>query len=253
MTEQPPSDGEFPPAPAPPWAPAPPPLTDTIAPLPPIVPPEIRAEPLNPWLSLWTRPRATMRQILDTNPRRLVIVLAILGGIAELLGTHLPLPGSLSPLFILAVKCVFGAIGGLLGLYVATFLGWMTGRWLGGQGNFVEVRAASAWPNVLSLWGALLWLPLAAYLGWEAVNFDPETVFEDTTGALLFVPVMAIGIVIVFWRIVTYIKCLAEAHRFSAWHALGAVLISCVLLLVPIAVLAGIVLGLVGTSVLSGS
>ena len=28
---------------------------------------------LNPWLSMWTRPRRTMRQILDTNPTDLVL------------------------------------------------------------------------------------------------------------------------------------------------------------------------------------
>ena len=67
MTDQPPSGGDFPPESAPPWAPAPPPVPETIAPLPPIVPPSMRAEPLNPWLSMWTRPRATMRQILDTD------------------------------------------------------------------------------------------------------------------------------------------------------------------------------------------
>ena len=252
MTDQPPSDSELPPTPAPPWAPAPPPVPETIAPPPPIVPPEVRAEPLNPWMSMWTRPRATMRQILDTNPRRGVHALAIVGGIAEVIGTHLPLP-DLGPTTMLLVKCVAGAIGGFLGLYVGAFLGWITGRWIGGQGRFVEVRAASAWPNVLTLWSALLWLPLIAYLGLEAVNFDPETMFEDTTGALLFAPVLLIGFVVVIWRIVVFIKCLAEAHRFSSWHALGAILISCVLLIIPIAILAGIVIGIVGFAGFSGS
>ena len=248
MTEQPPSDDA---PPAPPWAPIPPPVPETIAPLPPVVPPEMRAEPLNPWLSLWTRPRATMRQILDTHPRRLVHLLAILGGIAEMIGSHIPdsppFP-QLEPAAMLTFKIVGGALGGLIGLYLASFLGWMTGRWIGGQGTFVEVRAASAWPNVLSLWGALLWLPLIAYLGMEAVNFNPESMLEDGTGLLLFAPILFIGFVIVVWRIVAYIKCLAEAHRFSAWHALGAILISCVLAVAAVAILAGVLIGVVGIS-----
>ena len=40
-------------------------------------------EPSSPWLSIWTRPRATLRLILATDPRRGVFRLAALGGIAE--------------------------------------------------------------------------------------------------------------------------------------------------------------------------
>jgi membrane protein DedA with SNARE-associated domain len=212
-------------------------------------------EPLNPWLSIWTRPRATMRQILDTNPRAWVHRLAILGGIGEFIGTHIPdsppMP-HLSPGEMLAMKCLLGILGGLIGLYVGSFIVWMTGRWIGGQGTFVQVRAAAAWPNVLTIWAALLWLPLLAYLGLEGVNVSPESFFDDSVGMMLFAPVLALGAVVVFWRLVVFLKCLAEAHRFSAWHALGATLIGIALLVIPVAVLVGVGLGLAGLSALSG-
>ena len=252
MTDQPPSPSDVPPAP--PWAPAPPSAPETFAPPPPIATPSIPSEPLNPWVSLWTRPRATMRQILDTNPRRWVHVLAILGGIAEFIIT--PIPDTppfpqLSPSAMLAFKCVSGAIGGLIGLYIASFLGWMTGRWLGGQGNLVEVRSASAWPNILTLWSTLLWLPLVVYLGMEAVNFNPEALSEEPTGMVLFATIRILLVVAAIWRLVVYLKCLAEAHRFSAWHALGASLIGVVLIGVVVAILVGIVIGIVGLSAFS--
>ncbi len=38
-----------------------------------VIPPE----PLNPWFSIWVQPRATMRQVLDANPRRIVHRLAL--------------------------------------------------------------------------------------------------------------------------------------------------------------------------------
>lgn len=254
MTDLPPSGGEIPPAPpAPPWAPAPPPEPEAFAP-PPIVPPEIRAEPLNPWLSMWTRPRATMRQILDTNPRTWVHALAMLGGISELLVAPVPRPlADVSPAVMLAGKILCGILLGLIGLYLGSFLVWVTGRWIGGQGTFVDVRAASAWPNVLSLWGALLWLPLIAYLGMGAFTLHGESLLDDSVGMMMLLPVQMIGLAIGVWRLVVALKCLGEAHRFSAWRALGAALIGGILVTIPLAILAGLVIGMAGLSVLSGS
>jgi hypothetical protein len=250
MTEIPPPTDQ-----PPSWSPAPEPPAATFAPPPPPYAPPPAAEPLNPWLSIWTRPRATMRQILDTNPRRWMHRLAILGGIAEAISGHIPdkppFP-HFDPGRLLAMKVVLGIGLGLLGLYLGAFIVWMTGRWIGGQGTFVQVRAACAWPNVLTLWGALLWLPLVAYLGMDAFNVNPETFFDDSVGMMLFAPIFAIGLVLVFWRLVVFLKCLAEAHRFSAWQALGAAVIGIVLLVIPFAILLGVAVGLAGVSAFTG-
>ena len=251
MTEVPPPTDQ-----PPSWSPAPAPEPATFAPPPPPYAPAVAAsEPLNPWLSMWTRPRATMRQILDTNPRRWVHRLAILSGIVGAIGGHFPdhppFP-HFDPGKMLAMKIVAGICAGLLGLYIGSFMVWMTGRWIGGQGNFVQVRAATAWPNVLTLWGGLLWIPLIAYLGMDAFNLNPESLLEDSVGRLLFAPIFAIGFVIVVWRFFVFLKCLAEAHRFSAWQALGAAVIGIVLLVIPFAILIGVGLGLAGLSALSG-
>ena len=44
-----------------------------------------RPDTLNPWFTIWTRPRATMRSILDTDPKHMVMVLAMLAGFAQAL------------------------------------------------------------------------------------------------------------------------------------------------------------------------
>jgi hypothetical protein len=235
----------------PPWPPAvpPEPVADPVAATPPpVAPPVVPAgEPLNPWLSIWTRPRATIRQILDTNPRTWVHALAVFGGIAELLFAPIPAVRPLldiSPATMLVFKCLAGVAVGLIGLYLGSFVVWLTGRWLGGRGNFVEVRAASAWPNVLSLWGALLWLPMVAYLGLEAFRLNTEPMLDDPVGMMLVAPAQILGAVIAVWKFIVILKCLGEAHRFSAWRALGAALLGGLLLLIPIAILCGIAIGL---------
>src|SRR5262245_6461085 len=117
--------------------------------------PAASAERLSPWASIFTRPRATMRQILDEDPRRLVHVLAVLGGIAEMIGAHVPnVPPFFAPTLpqLVLLKVVCGAIGGLLALYIFGGTVWLTGRMLGGLGTFVDVRAATAWSSVPALW-----------------------------------------------------------------------------------------------------
>jgi len=214
------------------------------------------AERLSPWASIFTRPRATMRQILDENPRRLVHVLAILGGIAEMIGAHVP---DVPPLFVptlaqlVVVKVVCGAIGGLAALYIFGATVSLTGRMLGGRGTFVEVRAATAWSNVPALWGALLWLPFLVYLGTGALNLDPETLIGDPAGLALLVPIGFAGAVLFFWRLVIYCKCLGEAQRFSAWHGFASTLIAVVLLAVPIAIMALVVVAVGGLAALGAA
>jgi Yip1-like protein len=219
-------------------------------------PPAARGERLSPWVSIFTKPRATMRQILDENPRRFVHRLAMLGGIAEMLGSHIPpMPPYFAPSIgtLIIVKLFLGAIVGVALLYIGSAAVLLTGRWLGGRGDFVAVRAASAWSSIPAIWGAILWVPMVAYLGLGALNLDPESLFGDPTGLVLLVPIGIAGVVLAIWRIVIYFKCLGEAHGFSAWHAFGATLIACVLLAIPFSLMAIMAVALGGLAMLGGS
>ena len=212
------------------------------------------AEPLNPWFAIWFMPRATMRQILDTNPKRMVHILAMLGGILEGIASRVPdLPFMIPLAGLVAFKAIVGLFAGLILLYAGSFLLWMTGRWLGGKGAFTDVRAAFAWSNnIPAIWGSMLLLPLLAYLGTEALNLDPTHLLEDPVGLLLLLPIGFMGFVLLIWRLVVVFKCVGEAHRFSAWHAFGAFLIGCVLFAIPIAILVGVAIAMLGLGSLAG-
>jgi hypothetical protein len=204
-------------------------------------------EPLNPWFSMWVLPRATMRQILDTNPSRFVHLLAILGGIVEMMRSHLPNPPFAFSLgALVTVKVIVGALAGLLGLYLWSLLIWMTGKWLSGTGTFIAVRAAVAWSHVILIWSSMLWLPIIAYLGMEAFNLDPEMILTEPSGLLLMIPVGLMAIAVFIWWVVVFMKCVGEAHGFSAWHAFGASLIAVLIFGIPFAILAILFLSIVG-------
>jgi len=208
---------------------------------------------LNPWTSIWTRPRATIRQIVDTDPKYMVIPLAILGGIVQAfdnastrnLGDELPLGG------IIVAALIGGPIGGLISLYLAGWLVRVTGGWLSGKADAKKVRAAIAWGQV----PAIATLPLIglqiALFGIEMfTEFTPEL---DANDQMLYV-LLATGVVemiLGIWAIVAVIKCVAEVHEFSAWRSLGAMFLAFLLLLgvllIPI-MLIGIMVGLAGAA-----
>ena len=208
---------------------------------PPPGPPSFQpAEPMNPWFTIWVAPRATMRQILDSDPRRMVHLLAAAGGAVQGLEGHLPEAlTELVPLsFLVTFKVAFGALFGVVALYIFSFLVRLTGGWIDGKGDFTAVRAALAWANIPTIWGLLLWIPMFIFLGTDALNIDPASLLEEPGGMVVIIPLMFIGLVLAIWQLVIILKCIAEAHRFTAWHSLAAALLAVMIFAVPIAVLA---------------
>jgi hypothetical protein len=182
----------------------------------------------NPWFSIWMRPRATMRRILDTDPEYMVFMLGILLGVSDCIGrAYTRNSGDIFTVpAILGLCLVMGPIGGLTLLYGASALLKWTGKLLGGQGSLTHIRAAFAWSSVPLIWGLLLWIPGAALLGEEL--FTKETPRIDSSVILLIAGACWNGVLLLVfsWSFVVFLKCLAEAQRFSAWRALFNVLLS---------------------------
>ncbi len=209
---------------------------------------EVQAKPLNPWLSIWVKPRETMRWIVDTDPTRQVVLLAVLGGIAQFLdrAAGRSLGDTLSVSVILIIALFVGSIGGLISLHIGGALLRWTGSWFGGQATSEEVRAAIAWSSVPTIWALLLWIP--ELMLFEEELFTTATPRIDANPLLLFflLGFAAVEVVIGIWTIVVFLKCLGEVHRFSAWKALGATII-------PGLILLGVVFACVFGIILTGS
>ena len=109
------------------------------------LPHSYQGRPLNAWLSIWTRPRATIRQIVATNSPRRVLVLAALSG--DLRDTRPGVSrnaGDTLPLFaILATAAVGGSVVGVFGLYVSAWILRFASRQLGGIATAKQIRCAN--------------------------------------------------------------------------------------------------------------
>ncbi len=224
---------------APPPLVTPPPVISSVIGL-----PQQPTEPIDPWISIWSRPRATIRHVLDTDARRGVYRLAAIGGISGCLTAALqPGFGDTYPVpLVLAVALAGGVVAGILGVRIGSALLAMTGRWLGGRGGRREVLAAVAWANVPTAWGLALWLPRAALLGGETFHALPASLEGNPPAALLFGVLQALEVVVGVWGFVILLKCLGEAHGFGAWRAFVSLFLAILILAVPFVLLG--VLGL---------
>jgi hypothetical protein len=193
---------------------------------------------------MWIHPRRTIRQIVDTDPERHVLLLAAIGGIGEVLnkastkstGDHM----SLATILLLAG--IAGPIGGIISLYIGgAFLRW-TGGWIGGHAKARDIRSAIAWAGVLTIWAMILWVPQLLLFGKEMFTTETPTIDASTVLTALFWLLAAIDVILGVWTIMVFLKCLGEVQGFSAWKALGNCLLMGLVFLVPILGIVGLVL-----------
>ncbi len=193
--------------------------------------------PITSLFSIWIRPRDTLRQIIETDPEYAVIFLAMLGGFFHVLSiaSENSLGDAVSFPIILMMAATVGPIGGILFLYLMGLLVSWTGGWLGGEGSSQQVRAALAWGSVPSLWVGLLWVPAVLIFGMDL--FATETPVIESGGPLLAFLLLGMAVLHLvggIWGFVATLKCVGEAHCFSAWRALLNLFIASAMLVLPL-------------------
>ncbi len=180
---------------------------------------------MNPWVSVWFHPRQTIRHIVDTNPRQGVLLLAMVAGASGILmlGLRFAVSRHLSLYAVIPLGVAGGAILGMMRLYLSGWLYRWIGSWFGGTATSVEIRAALAWVEVLTLVG--FGMLVAVMLATRGALLTAEEIANGSGVQLLSVGVslamMAIGI----WKLVLTCHTIGEVHRFSAWKGLGTLVV----------------------------
>ncbi|HVA79755.1 MAG TPA: YIP1 family protein [Candidatus Binataceae bacterium] len=195
-----------------------------------------------PFFAIWIAPRDTIRQIIDSDPRRHVIAIAALSGaLSGLEGSWLGAmsePHTMSALwpFLVALKVALFAVWAIVGLYLAGWTITAACRALGGVANSVQTRAAIAWASIPGI--------AATGLGVIGLLAGIVTPHALRPGAFSFPPELAgLSAILGIWGLVLEVKCIGEVNHFSAWRALAAQLLL-LLVLVTIAVAAILVIHL---------
>lgn len=174
---------------------------------------------MNPFLTVWVKPRQTIRHIVETQPggaAGLALIMAafagkfVMGAVpsAEQLGAPL--------LTVATVSVIAGALGGLGAWYLFGWFYRWVGSWFGGQASAAQVRAAIAWVEVPTLVLFAFWI----------IVF----LLSPDAATILLVP----SLIVWGWQTVLACHTLGEVHRFSAWKGFGTLLIPNTLIMVPV-------------------
>ena len=182
-------------------------------------------------LKIWLHPTATLRYILAHCPHKYVTVLLVLGGIVRAVDrVQQKGPGHMSVDAALTTAVIMGGLTGWITYY---FYSWgleLAGRWLGGRANATTFRTVTAWalvPTCLTL----LTTGLAYAIQGDGF-FQPEGEYDSTnTGGLLVLVLGLLEVVLSIWALVIFVKGTMLVQQFSAWRAIGNMVLPGVVLL----------------------
>jgi hypothetical protein len=169
-----------------------------------------------------TSPRATIRTIVATEPRRHVVPLVLMTGLAGLFAPERPQlfsPVGLVLVLLLAVPTVW-----IFGRIFAS-----VGRFLGGTGDAVAVRAGMAWSGVPAILAFLVRLALLLVVGREALLDGFGARVTGLFNGFIGLWVWALDVIM-----------LSEVHRFSLGRALLTTFLGSLVFALPVVLLVAI-------------
>src|SRR5262249_37807789 len=128
----------------------------------------------NPWLSIWTQPRKTIRSIVGSDPKFGYLLLCIACGLPMAFNIAQAASAFTAiPLWAILLGClVASTFLGMISISVTAWVLQVSGRLLGGKGNFQTVRAAVAWSKVPGFVVIFTWVALLIVFGSQIFGRD---------------------------------------------------------------------------------
>ena len=158
----------------------------------------------SPWLAVWFSPRRTVERLVATRPTYFVWPLAILGTIASIYSqiSVIDSAGYLLNWQLALSLLLFGALAGIVWLYLAGFMLSSIGRLFGGQASPLQMRTVFAWSTLPTILGFLIILAIGATAG--------------RGGALDSVPLLVFAASV--WSFVVFLLMIGRVQRFGFWR-----------------------------------
>lgn len=189
-----------------------------------------RAASKNPWCTMWTAPRKTIRSIVAANPSMQLLPLSIVYGFPIMIHMAgvLNIGAEFSIWGTLLVSLLLSPIVGFIGISFTSIIVYWAGKLVKGRSRYKELRCAVAWSNVPNVVTCVAWALLALLVGQALFTpgFYSEGMMLPAITTLLF-GIQAIAAV---WAFVLFIIALSEVQKFSILRAIVNVLIPFVIL-----------------------
>lgn len=173
---------------------------------------------INPWLSIWTSPRKTIRHIIESAPAKKKFLLAVVFGLQYLLSFYHALlaQGTFVNPYLMIGALVFSPLLGYILFYISSFIFYLVAKIFNGKATFSQVFASVAWSSVPFVVNVVLWFCFFVF-------FTFDTSLFDSLYYMIFT--IIVGYVIPIWSFIILVNCLKEVEEYSAWKGVGTVLL----------------------------
>ncbi|SDW77957.1 Yip1 domain-containing protein [Marininema mesophilum] len=186
----------------------------------------------NPWLSMWSHPRETVRQYIQEDLSKWIWFLVIVSGMKFVLdNANIQNFGDQVPVGAILFWALFiGSFIGILQWWMLSGSLLLVGRVLGLEAEWKDLKKAVSLSNVPYVWGFVLWIVKIFAFGQE--NFTPETPMIDQSLTLVALIVLCylIDFILVAWSVAVLSKGIGEVYGLSSWAGFGLVLLTGVVL-----------------------
>ena len=179
-------------------------------------------------ITIWHKPSATLRFILENCPEKYVLGLLLISSIVSSMGnaavnddTPLPFIG------MLFLAMIFGGTIGLALVLIFAWLMSVSGRILGGKANPLEFRTILAWSSVPQIATVVLILPTLIIYGEGISSFEIFGTYM--VDGFFLVMVGLIQLVLWIWSIVILVKGIMIIQNFGVGLALVNLILPAIL------------------------
>lgn len=191
---------------------------------------------LNPFTAIWTRPRETVRYVIEEKTTSFIVLLLVLVGFAGALSGASGGEEMFPAIGVIVGALLLGPLSAVAGIAIISGIYKLLGKLFGGVGTYSEMFRAVVTSSIPQIWLLPMWLiwlltsPSTFYTEIEPGVAEPDTGLGMVIGFLLLAAVIIVGI----WTFVIQCKAVGEAQRFSAWKGFFVIVIPSVLLAVVI-------------------
>ena len=180
-------------------------------------------ERVNPWKSIWFQPRMTLTYLVKRRPETWVVMLAVFGGIAQMLGNSFDeIAEPMGWRMVVPKVILWGPIAGMFGLYFASGLIGAIGRKLGGKGRDIHLRTVVGWINLPLMLTAIFSVPSLVYIALVGVS------------DLLSLVYFGLSLLSGCWSLVILVVGVSVVHQFTIGKAIGCVALAAALIYLPL-------------------
>jgi hypothetical protein len=193
------------------------------------------------WNGIVTRPRQTLKWVLEKNPNQFTLLTFIFFvGVFKEISKAKPENYSEANNII---NFLFTVIlqGGLMQVVTFSLFIWginFCSSWFGGEGNFKRMQIALTWTLFLMFISSFV-LTIFAYCFFDSYIFFAELPFiYQRDFSLTYKSVYAIlNIILVSWYIALTIIAISEVQKLSIWQSLSSLVCGLLIIIVPLAII----------------